>query len=314
MNIRQLDLNLLLVFDAIYRERSISGAARKLNLSQPTVSNALSRLRHFTGDQLFYRSGNAMLPTRSANALAVPVSHALSAVEIGFSTLKDFDPKTSDRTFRLGINDFMRLMLIPALANAAEREAPNVTLDFQREMKSPPDMIEAIKRGEIDLTVLPAGAYGNDDSLSTEILYDDQLIFVGRAGHPASGKKFDEQDLAEIKFVTTANSPALRTMVEDAFARRGVKRKVASIMPDTITIPAIVEMTDNVAIMGYQFFLRHQREYALTQLHLPFDLPGVQGTLFWSKSMDDDAGHRWLREQVTQIMKAALSVNLPESA
>ncbi|WP_348489037.1 LysR family transcriptional regulator, partial [Roseibium sp.] len=307
-------LNLLLVFDAVYRESSISGAARKLNLSQPAVSNALARLRHFTDDQLFYRSGNAMLPTRAANALAVPVSHALSAVEIGFSMLKDFDPKTSERTFRLGINDFMRLMLIPALANVAEREAPNVTLDFQREMKSPPDMIEAIKRGEIDLTLLPARARGNDAEISTEVLYDDQLILVARAGHPAAGKELDESDLAKLKFVTTANSPALRNMVEDALSKYGIERKVACIMPDTITIPAVVEMTDNVAVMGYHFFLRHQREYALTQLHPPFDLPGVQGTLFWSKSMDDDAGHRWLREQATQIMKAALSVNLPEGA
>ncbi len=312
MNIRQLDLNLLLIFDAIYRERSISGAARKLNLSQPTVSNALSRLRHFTDDQLFYRSANAMLPTRAANALAVPISHALNAVEIGFSTMRDFDPKTSERTFSLGINDHMRLMLIPALANVVEREAPNIVLDFQHEIKNPPRMIEDIRRGEIDLTILPAHVHGNDEDISMEVLYGDRLIFAARMGHPAAGKQLDDNDLASLKFVTTAVAPAIRPIVEAEFSKRGIQRKVSCIMPDTITTPAIIEMTDNVAIMGGHDFRRHQQEYAITQLHLPFELPEVYGALFWSKSMDDDTGHRWLREQVAQIMKAAISVNAPE--
>jgi len=310
MNIRQLDLNLLLIFDAIYRERSISGAARKLNLSQPAVSNALARLRNFTGDQLFYRSASAMQPTRAANALAVPISHALNAVEFGFSTMMDFDPKTSERTFRLGVNDFMRLMLIPALANTVEREAPHIALNFEREIKSPPQMLDDIRRGEVDLTILPAHVLGNDEDISTEALYSDRLIFVARAGHPAARKRLDDSDLGALKFVTTANSPALKAIIDAEFTNRGVQRRVSCVMPDTITIPAIIEMTDNVGIMGYQYFLRHKQEYAITQLHFPFELPEVQGALFWSKSMDDDAGHQWLREQVAQIMKAALSMNI----
>ncbi|MGX1197344.1 LysR family transcriptional regulator [Parvibaculum sp. MBR-TMA-1.3b-4.2] len=314
MNIRQLDLNLLLIFDAIYRERSISGAARKLNMSQPTVSNALSRLRNFTDDQLFYRSANAMLPTRAANALAVPISHALNAVEIGFSTMRDFDPKTSERTFSLGINDHMRLMLIPALANVVEREAPNIVLDFQQDIKSPSRTIDDIRRGGIDLTILPAHMHGNDEDISMEVLYGDKLVFAARMGHPVAGKQLDDNDLASLKFVTTGVAPAIRPIVEAEFSKRGIQRKVSCIMPDTITIPAIIEMTDNVAIMGGHDFRRQQQEYAITQLHFPFELPEVHGALFWSKSMDDDPGHQWLRGQVAQIMKAAISVNAPVGA
>ena len=314
MNIRQLDLNLLLIFDAIYRERSISGAARKLNMSQPTVSNALSRLRNFTDDQLFYRSANAMLPTRAANALAVPISHALNAVEIGFSTMRDFDPKTSERTFSLGINDHMRLMLIPALANVVEREAPNIVLDFQQDIKNPSRTIDDIRRGGIDLTILPAHMHGNDEDISMEVLYGDKLVFAARMGHPVAGKQLDDNDLASLKFVTTGVAPAIRPIVEAEFSKRGIQRKVSCIMPDTITIPAIIEMTDNVAIMGGHDFRRHQQEYAITQLHFPFELPDVHGALFWSKSMDDDPGHQWLRGQVVQIMKAAISVNAPVGA
>tara|TARA_R100001480_G_scaffold7594_3_gene15541 strand:- start:9 stop:953 length:945 start_codon:yes stop_codon:yes gene_type:complete len=314
MNIRQLDLNLLLIFDAIYRERSISGAARKLNMSQPTVSNALSRLRNFTDDQLFYRSANAMLPTRAANALAVPISHALNAVEIGFSTMRDFDPKTSERTFSLGINDHMRLMLIPALANVVEREAPNIVLDFQQDIKNPSRTIDDIRRGGIDLTILPAHMHGNDEDISMEVLYGDKLVFAARMGHPVAGKQLDDNDLASLKFVTTGVAPAIRPIVEAEFSKRGIQRKVSCIMPDTITIPAIIEMTDNVAIMGGHDFRRHQQDYAITQLQFPFELPEVHGALFWSKSMDDDPGHQWLRRQVAQIMKAAISVNAPVGA
>ncbi|MBO6634499.1 LysR family transcriptional regulator [Parvibaculum sp.] len=312
MNIRQLDLNLLLVFDAIYRERSISAAARKLNLSQPAVSNALSRLRHFTNDQLFYRSNNAMLPTRAANALAVPIGHALSAVEAGFSVLQDFDPATSTRTFRLGINDFVRLMVIPTLANAVEREAPGVHLDFRPEMKSPPEMIEALHRGEVDLIFLPAQVRGNHNDISVETVNADKLIFVVRKGHPALERDVTDKDLVSLRFVTADNSPALRAIVEAEFARRGVERRISCSMPDTLTIPAIIEMTDGVAIMGYHYFLRHQKEYALSQLHLPFELPHVDGALFWSRSLDGDTGHQWLRKQVADIMKTAVAMQSPE--
>ena len=124
MNIRDLDLNLLLVFDAIYRERSIGAAGERLGLSQPAVSNALRRLRDFTGDALFFRSGAKMVPTRVATALALPVGQALASVSGILTSLSQFDPETTTRHFRVGYNDLYRTILTPTLAKVFAETAP----------------------------------------------------------------------------------------------------------------------------------------------------------------------------------------------
>ncbi|MGK2742181.1 LysR family transcriptional regulator [Tepidicaulis sp. LMO-SS28] len=310
MNIRQLDLNLLLVFDAVYRERSTSAAARKLDLSQPAVSNALRRLRKFTGDTLFFRSGNEMMPTRTANALAIPVSHALSTVEESLSSLRAFDPRTSTRVFRLGINDFMRVTLVPALANLLEQEAPNVRLEFTGETPNPPVLLEALRRGETDISILPLGAVAAEKDISFSAFNSDTLAVVARAEHPIfdSGTPVSTEALASARYVTTNNAPALRALAETVFAEHGIERNVACVMPDTSTIPSIVEMTDYLGIVGKSFLKRHQRDHAIAEVKTPFTFPQIKAGLVWARSADEDQGLQWLRHKAEGILKSAVTV------
>lgn len=310
MNIRQLDLNLLLVFDAVYRERSISAAARKLDLSQPAVSNALRRLRKFTGDTLFFRSGNEMMPTRTANALAIPVSHALSTVEESLSSLRAFDPRTSTRVFRLGINDFMRVTLVPALSNLLEQEAPNVRLEFNGETPSPPVLLDALRRGETDLSIMPLAPVAEAKDIAFSAFNTDTLAIIARAGHPIleEGPPVSVDSLSRARHVTTSNAPALRAMAESVFTEYGVERDVACVMPDTATIPAIVEMTDYIGVVGKSFLKRHQRDHAIAEVPLPFTFPEIRAGLVWAKSADEDQGLQWLRLKAEGLLKSAVTV------
>lgn len=123
MNIHELDLNLLRVFQAIYLERSISKATKHLDVTQPAVSKSLKRLRDFTCDRLFYTSGKGVAPTRGAMALAVPIHHALETVEQNLASLRGFDPATSDRRFRIGVNDVVNPVLVPALVGIVRKSA-----------------------------------------------------------------------------------------------------------------------------------------------------------------------------------------------
>ncbi|MDO8290316.1 MAG: LysR substrate-binding domain-containing protein [Parvibaculum sp.] len=314
MNIRQLDLNLLLVFDAVYRERSISAAARKLNLSQPAVSNALTRLRQFTDDKLFFRSGHEMIPTRAANSLAVPIRHALSAVEVGLSSLRSFDPATSTRTFRLGVNDFFRHMLIPTMANVIEREAPNIKLEFLVETLGAPVLLESLRLGEVDLSHLPLAVVEGLEDISFEHISNEKLQLMVRAGHPALSKPITLEVLSKLKYVATSNAPAVRTLVDHIFGEHGIKRDVVCVVPDTTTIPATVEMTDLVGVTSSNFLLRHQRDHALVALDTPLEFPAIRAGLVWSRAADEDQGHQWLREKAAQILRAALSVSAPVTA
>lgn len=307
MNIRSLDLNLLLVFDAIYRERNISAAARKLGLSQPAVSNALRRLRDFTGDALFFRSGNVMMPTRAANSLAVPIGHALTSVEVSLSAVRSFDPSTSTRTFRIGLNDVFRAMLVPTLVGLVESEAPHVMLEFVTQNKTPQDLQTMLRDGELDTALLPRALL--EDDMSHEILLNDQLILVVRHGHQALAKPVTKETLSQLRYLVTDSGQALRQLVEEKFRDFGVERRVVCVMPDTSTTPAIVEASDIVGVVGLVQAKQILRDHPIEILHAPIRLPKVSASLIWPKTANDDQGHKWLRQRITQIIKSAISMN-----
>ena len=307
MNIRQLDLNLLLVFDAIYRERSIGAAAKKLGLSQPAVSNALKRLREFTGDTLFFRAGSAMMPTRTANALAIPIGHALATVEESLSAVRSFDPATSARTFRIGVNDTLRAVVGPALVTLAEREAPNICLEFVAQVESAAKLQAEMRAGELDLGMLPRVVV--EDGMSFEVTSNEQLVFIVRRGHWALGEPATKEVMSRLRHVVTGQNNALRALVDERFRKNGLERKAVCLTPDTNEIAAIVEMSDLVGVMGAGVARRHMRDHAIAIFDAPVRLPRVEGCLVWSKGADDDQGHAWLRARIAQIVRTAMAMN-----
>jgi DNA-binding transcriptional LysR family regulator len=307
LNIRNLDLNLLPVFDAIYRERSIGAAAQKLGLSQPAVSNALRRLRDFTGDTLFFRADNKMMPTRVATALALPIRHALSSVEGILTTVRQFDPATSTRIFRVGFNDLYRTILAPALANLFEQEAPNAKLEFVLQNLDTPSLLNDIRNGVIETAMLPAAHF--DETMNHEVLTEEPLVFTVRHGHPALGQPVTKETLGKLRHVVASRNHAARTLVEEALRKAGVTREIACVMPDVSVIPAMVEVTDLVAVTGLGFIRRHMRDHAITILDAPVALPRLKSSLVWAKSFDEDQGHKWLRSRISQIVKTAISIS-----
>lgn len=307
MNIRELDLNLLLVFDAVYRERSTGVAARKLGLSQPAVSNALRRLRDFTGDALFFRAGNTMKPTRVATALALPIRHALASVEGILTTVRQFDAETSTRHFRVGFNDLYRSLLAPALANLFEQEAPHAKLEFVLQSTDTPELLADIRNGTIETAIMPAAHI--DDSMSHETLIEEQLVFTVRRNHPALGAPVTKEALNELRYVVASESHTGRVLVEEAMRKAGVTRDIRCLMPDVSMIPSILEVTDLVGVTGLGFVQRHLPDHALTILNAPVALPRIKSSLVWAKSFDDDQGHKWLRSRIGHILKIATSLH-----
>jgi len=306
VNIRQLDLNLLLVFDAIYRERSIGAAAQKLGLSQPAVSNALKRLREFTGDTLFFRTGVSMMPTRTANALAIPISHALATVEESLSAVRSFDPATSTRKFRVGVNDTLRDVLAPALVTLVEREAPNIFIEFVAQTMNPQKLQAEIRAGEMDTGMLPRAVL--EDGIAFEMTWSEQLVFVVRHGHWALGEPVTREAMSRLRHVVTGQNNALRHMVDEQFRKHGIERLAVCQTPDTNAIASIVEMSDLVGVMGAGVARRHMRDHPIAILDTPIRLPRVDGCLVWSKGAGDDQGHIWLRTRIAQIVRAAMTV------
>jgi|TARA_R100000322_G_scaffold137945_1_gene93680 DNA-binding transcriptional LysR family regulator len=308
VNIRELDLNLLLVFNAIYTERSISKAAKKLGMSQPAVSNALRRLRHFTGDTLFYKAGTGVAPTRAAMTLAIPVSHALDTVERGLSSVRSFDPATSTRTFRIGVNDLIHDTLVPALVGLARREAPNLTLEF---ILQTGDMAQdSLRNGFLDLILMPGFAIG-DDVASAKVWEEPFTIIVSRQHPLAKRNRLTIEDIQSMSFAFTTHLPRLRHYVDDIFRSHGLERAVSCAVADTRSLYPLVAVSDLAACVGRHFADQFNTNDSLVMFDAPFDLPTISAHLVWSLDAEDDEGHRWVRERVVEILASAFRLTRP---
>lgn len=311
MNIRELDLNLLLIFNAIYTERSISKAAKKLGVSQPAVSNALRRLRQFTGDTLFYKSGQGVAPTRAAMTLAIPIGHALDTVERGLSSVRNFEPATSRRTFRIGVNDLIYAALVPTLVSLTRREAPNIVLEFVAQAGD--RAVDSLKSGEIDVGLLP-GFTLTDDLVSKKVWEEVFTIIVSR-NHPlAKVNQLTTEDLRGLLYVMTTHVPRLRNFIDEIFRSHGIERQVACAVADTQNLYPLVSMSDLAAVVGRKFAEQYNVDGSLVLFDAPFDLPSVEVHVAWKQDADGDEGHKWVRDHVIEILESIFKMGTPQSS
>jgi len=181
MSFNRLDLNLLRVFDAIFQTRSVTVAASNLHLTQPAVSKQLNRLRELLEDPLFVRTNDGMAPTPRAEALAIPIRQALSEVRNAIERQLGFDPRTSDRTFRIFTSDLGQMVFLPKLLDLISREAPAVNIHT---VQVPAQRMRgvALESGDVDLAV---GYFEEfEGSIHQQVLFEEHYVGIVRANHP----------------------------------------------------------------------------------------------------------------------------------
>src|SRR6195952_2090126 len=176
-----LDLNLLVVFDAIMRDRSVTRAGQRLGLSQPAMSHALTRLRHMLKDELFVRSPNGMAPTPRADELATPIRIALDGLQQSLEPVQ-FDPAKTAATFRIAVDNYAAIVLVAPIAAHVARVAPGVRLDFRP--SGTLDVLEQLDRSELHLVMGPWNVPG--ERFVRKRLVQDHFVVVHRKGHPAA--------------------------------------------------------------------------------------------------------------------------------
>src|SRR6202171_4916756 len=176
-----IDLNLLVVFDAIMRDRSVTRAGNRLGLSQPAMSHALTRLRHMLKDELFVRSPNGMMPTPRAEELATPIRIALDGLQQSREPVQ-FEPSKATATFRIAVDNYAAIVLVAPIAAHVAGIAPGVTLDFRPSGRL--TGVEQLDRSELHLAMGPSGVQG--ERFSRRRLLQDQFVVVHRKGHPAA--------------------------------------------------------------------------------------------------------------------------------
>lgn len=298
------DLNLLRIFDAVLAERSITRAAERLGLAQPTVSNALARLRRLTGDALFVRTREGMAPTPHAQAMAVPLRQAMATLQTTLRRPVAFDPATSERRFTLYISDLGEAFFLPRLLAQLRQQAPGVKLATLPMPEHDPQA--ALQSGEVDLAIgnLPDfGGTGKGSGWYQQRLLREHYIVIARRDHPlldGAGR------LSRAAFGQAAHAAVLPAgtghgVVEATLRAEGLGERIALRVQNFLSLPAIVACTDLLAIVPRSVAAQWSADLSLQQAEPPIALPDFDVRQCWHARWQGDAGHRWLRERLAGV-------------
>ncbi|MGC1781572.1 MAG: LysR family transcriptional regulator [Acidobacteriaceae bacterium] len=299
MNWRTLDLNLLVVFNAVAQERSATRAAAKLNLTQPAISHALTRLRGALRDELFVRTPDGMEPTPYAERLAGPVRAALESLHTALDGAAPFEPATAERGFTVAVNNRAALVLAAPLAAATAAEAPGIGLDLRP--SGTLDLADRLDRGELDLAIGSLAAPG--ERFSDRRLFEDGFAALVRHGHAAAvGGTLDLDALAAYPHLALSSTGEETAFVDAELARHGLARRIALRAP-LLAAAATLAQSDMVAVVSESTARAFARAAPLEVLQLPFASPRLAMAMLWHRRFDDVPAHRWLRGVVLRVAR-----------
>jgi len=297
MNLRSLDLNLLLIFDSIYAERSISKAAQKLHLSQPTVSNALARLRERLQDPLFERSARSMAPTARAKALAKPIRQALDALERGLRGDDAFEFMHSDREFVIAVEDYGETVILPRFVDWLAKVAPEIRIRIRPESAS--QLTGELREGTVDLAV-DYFALREPGYVNTSVL-TESLLSLSRQEHPVIGERLSLDTYLALRHVVLAPRAASMPMIDLALSKRGLQRQIAVTVPHFLSMPVMVQNSDMMCTLPRRMAHLYADHFRLKSHSVPLRIPKFPVYLIWHDSLDADAGHQWFRNHLIEF-------------
>src|SRR5262245_40121733 len=296
MNVHEIDLNLLRVFDAVLHEKGVTAAAARLGLTQPAVSNALARLRKLFGDALFVRTPRGVDATPFARELAEPVRQALALLESALAHGPGFDAATSTRAFRFYMSDLGQIEFLPPLVERARRVAPGVRLEaVSMEVE---DIGDALAAGSLDLAVgfLP----GLGPPVRRQPLFRDPYVCLMRADHPAAGARLTKKVFLECSHALVSYKGGHR-VIEEALERAGLARKIALRVPHFTVVPMVLERTDLILTLPLRIARVYEQQGRFKFLPPPVPIPPADVGANWNERFERDPGNRWLRETITEL-------------
>ena len=300
MHWRALDLNLLVVFDTVAQERSATRAAAKLNMTQPAISHALTRLRRALHDELFIRTPDGMAPTSYAEQLAGPVRAALQNLSAALDGQASFNPATAEREFVIALDNRSSLILAAPVAAAVAASAPGVNLDMRP--SGTLDLPDLLDSGELDLALGGVAAPG--ERFSDCRLSENGFVVLMRRGHPAASQgRLTLQALAQYPHLLLSSTGEDTGFIDEELARHGLERRIALRIP-LLAAGAALAQSDLLAVMGERGARTFAHAAPLDMQPLPFASPALTTAMLWHRRVGDMPAHRWLRNTIMQVARA----------
>jgi DNA-binding transcriptional LysR family regulator len=293
-NLAAVDLNLLVVFEALLAERNVSRAGDRIGMAQPTISRSLMQLRALFGDELFVRTPREMRPTARALDLAAPIAEALEKVRATLRHREAFDPATSRRNLAIGATFYANFTMLPDFIRMVRAEAPNLcvyirSLGFR-------DAIGFLDENKIDLAV---GVFADAPKrIATTELLRDQFVCISRRDHAGLSGGLTLENFVTHAHARWSLAREPGEAIDAALARHHLKRRVALVLQGFYPLVVAVASSDLLAVVPARVAHALQRREAIDVHALPLELPALAVAIAWSKDAEVDAAARWMRDRI----------------
>lgn len=286
-----MDLNLLRVFDALWHERKVVAAAERLKLSAPAVSNALARLRRATGDELFTRTPQGMLPTPHAEAIAPALTAALAAIDGSLARPARFMPASSTRVWRIAMTDIGEITFLPRLMAALHERAPQAVLHTVRNGLQ--DTRQAMTSGGVDLAVgwLP----GFEAGFHRRRLFEQRYVLLMDAAHPLASGRITASRLAAEPQVQVLAEGTGHEGIDRLLRQQGIERALPLALPHFAALPWVLRQSRYLAVVPVKLAAQVAAPLSLVARELPVPLLRFDVSLVWHHRAHADPAHRWMR-------------------
>ena len=297
MELHELDLNLLVVFNHLLVERRVSKVADNLGISQPAVSNSLAKLRKLFGDELFLRTPKGMEPTPFADQLAESVSYALAMIHSGVNQRTTFEPATAKRAFTIGMTDIGEIYFLPALIERLRTEAPGITLSTVR--NAAVNLRDELESGKVNVGIgllpqLKAGFFQRR-------LFTQSYVCLMRRGHRLDKRKMSIAEFSAAEHLVVISAGTGHGKVDELLQRSGVERSVRLTVPHYVSVGHILRGSDLIATVPERLANRLIEPFGLAKVPHPAKLPDVAINVFWHAKYHRSPDNRWLRGVVFDL-------------
>ena len=303
MNISSIDLNLLVVFDMVWRHRAVSKAAGALAVPQPTVSNALRRLRGIFDDALFVRAAGGVVPTPFAEQVAAHVRDGIAAFDRTLQFKREFDPAAAQRLFTVLMTDIAEAIILPRLLEACRKSAPGVSF---RTIQLPMDaIVPALRSGDVDVAVgfIPALRSG----VMQQLLFTSEYACLASARHSTIRRQVTRRAFLAARHAVAEAQGTGHGIVEKTLRRLHLDKQIGARVPHFLALPLIVAASDMLATVPRPL---GKLMRAIADVHIhdhPLPLPSIPVRQFWHERFNDDPGNRWLRRLLRQVLTPPMS-------
>jgi DNA-binding transcriptional LysR family regulator len=299
MNLNRIDLNLLVAFDALMTERNLTRAAEELSVSQPAMSATLNRVRKLFNDPILVWEGRRWVATPTAEALIEPVRGALQSISAAFDERRSFLAEADARTFRLMASDYVLLTLLQPFFAQMARDAPHVRFQVKPWEE---DFTDQLRRGSLDLMILPREAVGDQPQLGVQDLFADRYVAAVDADNPDVGDELTLAQFQSMPYVAYSSGP-MQSLIELQLQALGLTRPIDITTRGFVIVPFLITGTPFVGLIHERLGRAVQTKANLKLLEPPMTLTPLTEAMFWNPRQAGDPANRWLRQRLLRAAR-----------